>query len=543
MTSEILLAAALMHPESDTYCEKFNASEIDPSGFYQVLVSNKILLRAVRRADLTQSTAGAIVRALMARSQLLRSAHARYRKVDEELFRVVDLFESHGIDMVFIKPVSYLPIDSDNYDVLVRREDLAHAFEALKQEGFVHLTKIIEPDKYLFREVNHAKTFVAIHLHTHIGWDGVRFLDPEVAWRRHRTIRLRDRRVRVLSFDHNLLVTFAHSYFENHQFRLSDLAFACEDVLSRQVNWDYVMDAARTANWGLTFMETLERVRSAYVVLFGQELMEEQDAVRLPVGAYIAPNPKAQGDISLPQDLPLMEVFHSLMRKIWKDNIPARRRLAISFLNVKLILQRRTSGEPHNKIVVSFSGPDQSGKTTHASLLCKNLEDRGIPVQYLWTRGGPFVSDRIWSSMRGTLVGKERDRTRMGNLKQARVAASYIYLINQFLKLKAGILLSRGAEVKVLDRNLRDTAVDVESEFACIPSYWILRCLEYGLPEPKIRFLMSRSTPRRELSLPERDRYTVAMRDKKITRIDSNEDIAENSMKILSMTLREYYTA
>jgi hypothetical protein len=230
------------------------------------------------------------------------------------------------------------------------------------------------------------------------------------------------------------------------------------------------------------------------------------------------------------------------MRKIWRDSVPIQQKLAVSYQNVKLILQRRINFQTYNKIVVSFSGPDMSGKTTHALLLCKNLREKGITTRYLWTRGAPFVSDRVWNSMRDTLgVSKRRNKIWASNLRRARVAASYIYLINQFLKLKAGLFLARKTEVKVLDRTLRDTIVDVESEFAFTPSFWILKLLESGLPEPSIRFLMSSGTSAIRARVPERDRYLAALRDKKITCIDTNGDIDENAAEILSLAVREYY--
>jgi len=544
MMPETLLAAALMHPEGNTYCERFRASKVDPDRFYQVLVANKIILRAVRQADLTESATGTIVRALMTKSPLLRSAHQLYREVDDELFRLVDLFELHNLDAIFIKPVSYLPIDSDNYDVLIRREDLTRAFTALKREGFVHLTRIVEPDKYLFREVKRTKTFVAVHLHTHIGWDGVRFLDPEVAWSKQRIMSLRGRKVRFLSFDHNLLVTFAHLYFENHQFRLSDLAYAVEDVFSHQVDWNYVSEAARTANWESAFIDTLRRIRQTYRVLFGMDLLEEQEAMKLPLTVRPASSPRSLDDASLPQDLPVTGVFYNLMRKIWRDSVPIQQKLGVSYQNVKLILQRRFNSQTYNKIVVSFSGPDMSGKTTHALLLCKSLGEKGITTRYLWTRGAPFVSDRVWNSMRDTLgVSKRRNKIWASNLRQARVAASYVYLINQFLKLKAGLFLARKTEVKVLDRTLRDTVVDVESEFAFTPSFWILKLLESGLPEPTIWFLMSPGTSAIRARVPERDRYLAALRDEKITCVDTDGDVEKNALKILSLVLTKYYGA
>ena len=545
MIPEIFLAAALIHPQSDTFVEKFAALEIEPNRFYKTLADNRILLRVMRQADFTQSESGTIVRSFLARSPPLRSAHQRYLEIDEELFRLVDLFESHNIDVIFIKPVSYLPIDSDNYDILVRREELTRAFAALKREGFVHQRRCVEPDKYLFREVKRAKTFVAVHLHTRIAWDGVRFLEPEVAWKRHRIIRLHGRRVRFLSFDHNLLVTFAHLYFENHTFRLSDLGYAMEDMLSHQVNWDYVVEAARKANWESAFMDTLRLVRHTYVALFGRELLEEQDVMRLPIKANSGTNP--MGNNALPQSLPVTKVFYNLMRKIWRDNFSIEKRLAISYLNVKLILHRRISSGPYNwgpynKIVVSFSGPDKSGKTTHASLLCRSLGENGITAQYLWTRGGPFVSDRIWKSMRDSLgVTKHGNKIRASNLRQTRAAASYIYLINQFLRLQAGLLQGRGADVKVLDRNLRDTVVDVESEFEFTPSFRIVRCLEACLPKPSIQFLMGPSTSGIGPNALEHERYLAVMRDNKIMCVDTTGDIDENAGKILSLTLHEYY--
>jgi hypothetical protein len=548
MKPETLLAAALIYPEDNDFYDRFEASKIDSQRLYQVLAANKILLRVVRHGDLLDSRKGEIVRGLLKESELFRATQRRYREIEDELYGLVDLFDSHEIEMIFVKPVSYLPLDSDNYDVLIREEDLTRAFTALSQEGFVHLKRIVEADKFLFREVRRAKTFLGVHLHTRIGWDGVRFLDSELVWKGHRVERLRNRRVRFLSFNDNLLVTLAHFYFENHALRLSDLAYVLEDLVSDQVNWKSVAEVASSGNWESAFTEALRYVRHAHMALFDRELLTERDEVSLPHRVRSGLYRESTIAVSFPKDLPVIKVGWNLMAKIWADSSPLKQKLALSYLTIKGYVGRRVGSTPYNNITIGFSGPDKSGKTTHASLLCKNLVERGITAQYIWARGAPFLSDRIWSSVRNTLpVRSVEASTSSRHVKQAGTLASYVYIVNHFLKIKAKLLLARGAEVEVLDRNLRDTAVDVQMEFGVAPSFWVLRSLESGLPAPRIEFLMKSGTgrlgPHREQdnSREVSDLYVTAMMDRKTTPIDTSAEITENANKILSLTLQEYY--
>jgi hypothetical protein len=172
-----------------------------------------------------------------AHEALLSYQEADYFQVQEELAR-------RGISPVLIKAGPGFPYTSDNLDVLVRPEEEEEARLVLTRLGYVELKMVEEPQKFLFARVREGKITSKFHLHTRVGW-GVGFMDEEVFWRR---VRPHDRFI-VPSPEDIVLITLAHSFYENKRITLADLMKVRRAALAG-LDFDYMDRVARLKGWG-----------------------------------------------------------------------------------------------------------------------------------------------------------------------------------------------------------------------------------------------------------------------------------------------------
>ena len=98
---------------------------------------------------------------------------ALLQRLRTEYGRVLEAFGSEDIEGVFIKSVGIppsFPYTSDNLDVLVPCQQGVRARRALRRIGYVELTNLEEPDKFLLRRFHAGVEVATVHVHTHVGW-------------------------------------------------------------------------------------------------------------------------------------------------------------------------------------------------------------------------------------------------------------------------------------------------------------------------------------------------------------------------------------
>ena len=167
-----------------------------------------------------------------------------------------DRWAEVGIPCILIKSAGRFPsfpYTSDNLDVLVKEDQAGAAALILKELGYIELKNIEEPHKYLFRKFHDGRCVSAIHLHTWVGWN-VGFLDDEPIWQ-NSTISPDDETVRAPSPEDVILITIAHSFYENKQFRLADIVKVRDCWRQGKLDWIYLEKAASQRGWldGLHF--------------------------------------------------------------------------------------------------------------------------------------------------------------------------------------------------------------------------------------------------------------------------------------------------
>jgi thymidylate kinase len=425
-----------------------------------------------------------------------RFAHALRRKISQvsERMRLI------GVDMVFVKAANDFPLDSHNFDVLVRPEDLVDANDMLESLGFTELRHVREPFKWLYRRVD-SDFPISIHIHTGLGWEGVGFLDASDVWNMRREVVLAEGlRVAFPSAEHHILMTAAHAFFENQCLKLCDLIYMAEAAqCESRINWDDIAEWCARDHWLQTLSMFLELADHVYNKFYGRTLVDKGTFGLLTErkSAYLTRerNRLVRGfdkDMDLPMKFHVACVARSFISKVFRTSGKSRReRIAtISSASRGYVKRRVPLAAGLRPRLVCFSGQDGTGKTRHARYLSERLVDlihtmndemleKGFKVRYVWSRGAG--SSSVGRSMMEPLLRFARRlllrsdlrglrelalrREKLLKTEPARTLWACAVLTDELLQLLLKIRLpSTAGEVVICDRYVYDAVVDVECE-------------------------------------------------------------------------------
>ena len=567
------MAAYFAHPYLDFPPEIVNSMELNKEEEHQIydfLKSNKVLLRSVLFNGYGNFFVKSnIMSKLITRNDLFRRSYSYALNLKQDLLQVIAKFNENSIDNMFIKSVNGLPLDSDNFDILVREKDLIASIKILQDAGFTQLSRVREPYKWLFRYLKNEKEYLAIHLHVAVGWEGIKFADTADLWKGQRKLQIEGVEVGVPSQENNLLITIAHAFFENHQFSLNDLAYIIEDIHAEDLDWDYMIRCSVEEHWFNSFRGMLQLTDYIYGTLFGARIMlgtvceklnnaDKKNNNRLPSKLIRQFNEK----MSLPVKIPLFDVANHYFRKIAADHRTSRIEkiaqilsLSDNFLKRKFPFRRERAAFP-----VCFVGQDGTGKTIHAKYLLEELKERGIRVKYVWSRGtglflGPLLNLSRFALLNGRHIEehKREGRTSVTLVEKEPLRSiwTYVLLADHLTKsLKVRLALASGSLV-ICDRSIFDTFVDVNCDLGKNLSEALKRTVERLAPQPKIVFLMDtepielvkrRKSVKLYLAKKKRIAYFEHLETKEgVKIINTCAALQRNREEILSNTLQAFY--
>jgi len=111
---------------------------------------------------------------IVARNNGFAATYDFVRRLRQKILDVSTEFTRNNIDLIFIKAFNDFPLDSDNFDILVKKQQRESAISVLASQGFRELTSLREitrygePFKWLFRRVD-SDFPISVHIHTVIG--------------------------------------------------------------------------------------------------------------------------------------------------------------------------------------------------------------------------------------------------------------------------------------------------------------------------------------------------------------------------------------
>ncbi len=404
-----------------------------------------------------------------------------YNSLKTEYNIVRERWAKAGIRSLLIKSGGVypsFPYTSDNLDVLVREEDEGAARAILREEGYVELKNIEEPKKFLFRKFSGGVSISAIHLHTQVGW-GVGFMDEKALWERCQSAP--DDGFTVPSPEDVILVTIAHSFYENKRFRFADIVKIRESWRQDSIDWKYIEKTAAQRGWldGLHFC--LGLVAHLEETVWGGSAVPPK--IRESWEAALKHSPLTyryyrkilrRTPVKLPMSLSFTFSKYLYFKKILSDrnfNLIERLRDAVQTLIIGVKVRTRIRPQP--SFLVSFSGPDGSGKTLHAETLVKILDTCEVNAKYYWNRTATSRLIRFFSAINKIIKGKslkveESKRGAAGRGERLRNPImrffwSYLAAVDMvgayFFRVRLPMLLGR---VVVCDRYVYDAAAEME---------------------------------------------------------------------------------
>jgi len=524
------LAVYLSDAYVDSATEEAWAS-VDAAGLLKRLRRNKVPLLAAHnlRPD-------APVWGIAAFQDALAEERASLQRQRTEFAPVRHAFDAAGIPNVLIKSAGIapsFPYRSDNMDVLVPMEAELEAAEILYGLGYVELRNVEEPRKFLFKRFAAGREVSAIHLHTQVGW-GTGFLVDDWLWKRVQPS-LDDPLVNILGPEDEALVTLAHAFYEDKEFKIWDLvkvrhcltgkgeAFAqaapatSEDCRANAsplrttgFDWDYCARHAEERGWLHGLQEILRQTSRVEQKWFDAPCIPASVPYRAPVSirwaARYEPRLAAAVD-GLPSRVPFVYSKLHYFTKVARDRRLTRRQKWDDALRHALAGVRRNLGLfSQNPMLIALSGADGSGKTAHAEALKAALDRCDIRARIVWSRGAssPLTDAliRVGKRMMGSVQTLEVSKTSGVWTRRARMWrrpavrrlwpwALALDLWRLYLARVAWPLL-RG-KVVIADRYVADAQVEVAAYLAeagggGVP--FALRLLEWISPKPALRFLL-----------------------------------------------------
>jgi len=545
-------------------------TSVDSREILRILRVNRIPLLMVK------SNESYVFHSDLLKRELLREK-AKYKVARNEYKSVRRKFLNEGIQNILFKstglPPSF-PYTSDNLDVLIKPSYEEKARKILQQLGYVELKNVEEPQKFLFRRFREGESVSAIHLHTQIGW-GVPFLDNDLVWNGNYRISDDDPLVTIPTPMVGLLVTLAHSFYEDKEVNLLNL-LRIHQLLRENINWKSALSQVGERGWLDGFLFSLLLYSYLEEKLLGKSRVPDSmiKYVSKKLSGFSASYfKKIQNCDSLQMPLKISFWFSKMLyyRKIIRDR---NRRLTQKFYDTMATLlwgaELKLKVHSQPPMLISISGVDGSGKTSQCRLLVKAFRQCDIRTKYVWSRCGCSSFGQAFIRSGKALSDLLRFDKGMKSLSQQNdgITLRYQYLQSRFIRffwtfiifvemalvynLKVRIPLLFG-KVVICDRYLLDGLVEIGVSARKKSSHdgfcgTLLRLLS---PSPNISFLMNVSPgvvlERKSEEFSEADLNKQTLLYQELARrfdvilVDGERPSVEVSEDIISKVLAKYY--
>lgn len=415
-----------------------------------------------------------------------------------------------GIPTALIKSAGIapsFPYRSDNVDLLVPSEAELQAAEALYGLGYVELRNIEEPRKFLFKRFVGGVEVSAIHLHTQVGW-GTGFLVDEWLWERVR-LSQDDPLAAILCPEDALLVTLAHAFYEDKEFKIWDVVKARHCAGAGGFDWDYCARQAEARGWLHGLNAILHRVSRMEQKWWGAARLLSRVPGR--EGAWAGWEARydsrlALGGDALPSPLPFAYSKRHYFTKVARDRrLSAIEKWDDALRHALAGVRRKLRVGSQRPMLIALSGVDGSGKTAHAEALREAFGRCDIRARIVWSRGASSpltdVLIRLGKWMMGSKTPEASEtsdvwkrRARMWRRPVVRRLWPWLLALDLWRQYAVSIAwpLLRGWVV-IADRYAADAQAEVAAYLGAVGIHRVpfaLWLLERVSPKPALRFLL-----------------------------------------------------
>lgn len=475
-------AAYIAHPHLDVP-ENLVKKKMSISEVQRVLETNKVLFRSFIQYDSVPSSRKKnVISSLIRNSKEMSHYYDFYRVVKNELLDAIRLL-NNNVQTLFMKSSNILPLDSDNFDILIHDNEIKFANQVLRRNGFSVVKVAEEPYKILYRKTKNGKDYLALHLHSKIAWGGIEFLRAEDVWKKYLIKNIEGTNVGFISPEHHVLVTLAHAFFENASLRLGDILYLVDSFSNNELNLSAMVSSSMEMGWDVVFCAMLLYGNSVHRDVYGLPIIRQNklDAVFLEALS-------SEKIAKIKNLYKRMKIFYQkpyLPVSIRLRNYRGRQLISQVVFNNSLSLTNKakklkylfsafvkgTLPRQKPSIAVSFIGVDSTGKTTHARRLVDAFRKRGYDVSHVWSRG-TFRLSEPFISLATSLLSSRSNAKSHGRLAEIRVKhvktspffgkiLTVLLLFEHAAQIRSKLLWrSFSSKTIIFDRYLHDTVVD-----------------------------------------------------------------------------------
>lgn len=521
MSNSEIQAARLAHPSMDVQIDNDTLSPYEAKSIYDFLRKNRVIFRAMNLAsfeNLGFPRKNMLVKELIENNHYFAEAYNFALYQTERCAEFIKGMNAVKAPAIFIKSLNKFPIDSHNFDVLVKEKDLELTKSVLERLGYSEMVQIREPYKWFYRKVE-ANFIVSFHVHIRIAWEGVEFVDSNDVWENYQEKADTNLLSVFPSAEHQLLITVAHAFFENQGFKLCDICNIIDAVsTTRNLDWDYIVDWCTKDKWLNVFYALLKLANHVHLSIYKTTLIDEEvfklleqrgKIKNITLGEKLIAEYKKSG--RLPLKIPATLVGFAFIQKVTKTKGKPLTKKMMKTVSTGLhyVKRRVPLRAEYRASVICFSGQDGSGKTTHAYLLQRELAkmihtindeqmERNFRIRYVWSRGIGLTFDPFLTIVRKLLMGsksasgKKYEQKKRGFLKREPIKTlwAYITLLDEVIQIITKVklpLMTRN--IVICDRYICDVFVDINCELNKNINWPIKRIVINLLPKPELQLI------------------------------------------------------
>jgi len=570
-----VLAAFLAHPRLNISKETLPLKQHEIDAIYSFLRDNKVILQTLDYSLVSKSYSPEkkrLVRELVERHGSFAETHELALVLKQEILKIMKPLIDNGVEVIFIKSLAKIPLDSDNFDILVKKQYVQKAKKILEDLGFTELRKLREyewggpPHKFLYRKL-YKGIVMSIHLHTQVAWEGVKFVDEKELWNTICEAKIDGVQLGFPSPENHLLITVAHAFFENKCLKLSDLMFMVEDFeYGCGIDWNYIADCTINGGWFEPFYTILRLANHIHKFLFERKLINEDIFGKLAQKGHLSRTPSLEKQLidlfskkpTLPVKIPNSRIIIAFIKKVFSTpNFSFIDKSKKIFSTSRSYVKRRLKwGMPS---LVCFSGQDGTGKTKHSKSLQNELAQRNISSNYVWSRGIGLSIEPFLRTGRLLLLGSKLSQSSKYLSKRKilltkeplKTLWTYTMLADEMLLLliKVRIPVSLG-RVVICDRYIPDVIVDAKCELGKDVGWIIEECIMKLVPKPTIHFILDakpeeimerKKDLNPQLVKCRRHHYLIYSRREKHALIHTDRTLEQNREEVLLLFMKARY--
>lgn len=340
-------------------------------------------------------------------------------------------FIAEKIPFIFIKSPGYFPLFSDNLDIIINPKNSIKAKKILEKNNYFELFKWSEPFKAYYRKYENTSEILSIHLHEKVAWDGNIFLDHDFCFNDAQEMNSLPGYY-MPGVENSIIITLAHSLYENKYILLGDYQKILYLFKNQNVDISKVLKRVKQYNWEDGFKYIIQKYLN----------IEKSWGVENGINCFF--NKKYSHSHTIvnkyfPYKINKYKSRGLFICKMLRDEaVPVQKKIKWTIGTFSLAIKRKfkISMQSQFKVrqtafIVSFSGVDNSGKTTLAQSVEKIMNDCDFKTVYLWNRvGSSSIFLRMFTSL-FNLFRKDKDSKGTGDT--FRRSSRFDYLQNNIL--------------------------------------------------------------------------------------------------------------